>query len=107
MKISRHNNLSILLINQDYYEFPKRTITANGKIYHMFKPNKFRDVQNHYQDKASTDLTLDEFRFLTSTCWDKKYPPLPFDKTKYIHKDRYQLGLNSLFAPNISLFFNN
>ena len=45
-KRSRHNNLSISIISQDYYELPKRTIRANGKIYHILKPNKFRDVQN-------------------------------------------------------------
>ena len=40
-KRSRHNNLSIFIISQDYYELPKKTIRANGKIYHMFQPNNF------------------------------------------------------------------
>ena len=31
----------------------------------------FSDVRNIYQDKASTDMTLDEFKLLTSTCWNK------------------------------------
>ena len=66
------NNLSIFIISQDYYELPKRTIRANGSIYHIFKPNNFRDVQNLYQDKASMDMTLSKFKYLTSTCWDKK-----------------------------------
>ena len=39
------NNLSIVIISQDYYELPKRTMPANGNIYHIFKPNNFRDVQ--------------------------------------------------------------
>ena len=52
-KRGRHNNLSIFLINQDFYELPKRTIRANGNTYHIFKPNNFRDVQSLYQDKAS------------------------------------------------------
>ena len=43
-KRGRHNNLSIFIISQEYYELPKRTIRANGNIYHIFKPNKFRDV---------------------------------------------------------------
>ena len=54
-KRSRHNNLSIFIISQDYYELPKRTIRTIGNIYHIFKPNNFRDVQNLYQDKASMD----------------------------------------------------
>ena len=70
-KRSGHNNLYILIISQEYYELPKRTIRANGNIYHIFKPNKFRDVQNLYQDKASMDMTLSEFKIITSTCWKK------------------------------------
>ena len=52
-KRSRHINLSIFIISQDYYEPPKRNIRANGNIYHIFKPNFFRDVQNLDQDKIS------------------------------------------------------
>ena len=36
-KRGRHNNLSIFIISQNYYELPKRTIRANGNIYHIFK----------------------------------------------------------------------
>ena len=31
-KRSRHNNLSIYIFSQDYFELPKRTIRTNGKI---------------------------------------------------------------------------
>ena len=61
-KRSRHNKLSIFLITQDYYELPKRTIRANRSIYHIIKPNNFIDVRSIYQDKASMDITLDEFK---------------------------------------------
>ena len=40
-KRGRHNNLSIFINNQDYYELPKKTIRANVIIYHIFKPNNF------------------------------------------------------------------
>ena len=78
-KRGRHNNLSIFMISQDYFELPKKTIRANGNIYHIFKANNFRDVQNLYQDKASMDMTLNEFKLLTSTCWNKNYQPLTID----------------------------
>ena len=72
-KRSRHKNLSISIISQDYYELPKKTIRANGNMYHFFKPNNFRDVQNFYLDKASMDMTLNEFKYSTSKCWNKNY----------------------------------
>ena len=45
-KRSRHNDLSIFIISQNYCELPKKTIRANGNIYQIFKPNNFLDVRN-------------------------------------------------------------
>ena len=75
-KRSRHNNLSVFLISQYYYELPKRIFRANGNIYRIFKANNFRNGQNLYQDKASMNITLNEIKYLTSTCWNEKYQPL-------------------------------
>ena len=61
-KRSRHNNLSIFIISQEYYELSRKTIRCNGNIYHIFKRNNFRDVINLYQDKASMDINLNEFK---------------------------------------------
>ena len=70
----------------------------------MFKPKNFRDFQNLYQDKASMDMTLSEFRHLTSTCWKEKYQPLTIDLTKDKYTGRYRLGLKSIFVPDSSPF---
>ena len=103
-KRSINNNLSIFVISQDYYELPKRTIRANGNIYHIIKPNNFRDVQKLYQDKASRDLTLDDIRYLTTTCWYENYQSLTIDMTKDRYQGRYRLGLTSIFVRNSSPF---
>ena len=103
-KRGRHNNLSIFIISQDYYELPKRTIRCNGNVFHLFKPNNYLGVRNIYQDKASMDMTLDEFKYLTSTCWNKNYQPLTIDMTKDKFTGRYRLGLNSIFIPNSNPF---
>ena len=103
-KRSRHNNLSIFIISQDYYQLTKKTIRANGNICHIFKPNNFLDVRNIYQDKASMDMTLDEFEYLTSTCWNKNYQALTIDMTKDKYRGRCRLGLGSIFVPNSSHF---
>ena len=103
-KRSRHNNLSIFIISQDYYELTKKTIRANGIICHIFKPNNFRDVQNLYQDKVSMDLKLHEFKNLTNTCWIEKFQPLTIVLTKDENTGRYQVGLNSILVPDSSPF---
>ena len=103
-KRSRHNNLSIFIISQDYYELSRRTKRCNGNIFHIFKPNNFSDVRNIYQDKALMDMTLDELKYLTSTCWNKNYQPLTIDLTKDKYTGRHRLGLNSIFVSNSSPF---
>ena len=99
-KRSSHNSLSTFIISQDYYELLKRTIHANGNIYHIFKRNNFLDVRNIYQDKASMDMTLNEFKYITGTCWNKNYQLLTIDMTKDKYTGRYRLGLNSIFVPD-------
>ena len=81
-KRSKLNDISIFIISQDYYKLSKKTIRANGSIYHIFKPNHFLDVQKIYLDKASMDMTLGEFKYLTSTCLKEKYQSLPIDMSK-------------------------
>ena len=103
-KGSRQNKLSIFLINQDYYELSEWTIQCNGNVYHIVKPNIFRDVQNLYQDKASMDKNLSEFKYLTSTCWSENYQQLTIDMTKDKYTSRYRLRLDSLFVPNTNPF---
>ena len=103
-KRSRHNKLSIFIISQDYYELSKTTIRCNGNIYHIFKPNNYRDVQNLFQDKTSMDMAINEFKLLSSTCWNEKYQPLTIDITKNAYDGRYILGLNSIYVPNSSPF---
>ena len=103
-KRSRHNNLSIFIIRQDYYDLSKKIIRCNGNIFHIFKPNNFRDVLNLYQNKSSMDMTLNEFKLSTSCCRTENYKPLTIDMTKNKFCGRYRLGLNSIFVPNSSPF---
>ena len=103
-KRSRHKNSSIFIINQDYYELPKRTIRANGTLYHIFEANNFRDVKNLYQDKQYMDMTNKGIKYLSSSCSGEKYQPLAIDMTENKKTGRYRLGLNSLFVPNTNPF---
>ena len=103
-KRSRHNNLSIFIISQDYYELSKKSIRCNSNIFHIFKPNNFRDVLNLYQDKASMDMTLNEFKYLSNICWNEKYTPLTIDMTKDKYTGRYRIASNSIFVPDSSPF---
>ena len=52
--------------------------------------------------KTSVDMTLDEFKYLNSTCRNQKYQPLTIDMTKDKYTGRHRLGSNSIFVPNSS-----
>ena len=70
-KRSIHHNLSMLRICQGYYELPKRTIRANGDIYHIFKSNQLRNFHNVYQDKTSMNMTFNKYNYLLAICWEQ------------------------------------
>ena len=46
------------------------------------------------------DLTLDDFKYLTSTCWNEKYQPHTFDMVKDKYTGRYRSGLKSILVPD-------
>ena len=103
-KCSRHNNSSVFIFSQDYDELSKRTNRANENIYHIFKPNNFRDVQQLFRDKASMDITLNGIKLLTSNCWNEYYQLLTFDMTKDKYTDCYSLDFYSLLFTDRSFF---
>ena len=84
-KRSRHKILSIFMISQVHYELLKRTIRAKGNICHIFEPNNLKDVQNLCQRQASIDMTLQQFKLLSSICWNQKHQPLTTDMNKKNH----------------------
>ena len=50
------------------------------------------------------DMSLNEFKFFTSTCWNEKYQPLTIDMTKDKFCGRSRLRLNSIFVPDSNPF---
>ena len=49
-------------------------------------------------------MTLKEFKYLTSTCWNKNYQALTIDMTRRKYTGRYRKGLNSIFIPDSTPF---
>ena len=50
------------------------------------------------------DMTLNEFKYSTSTCWIEKYLPPTIDMTTNKNTGRYRLRLNSIFVPKSLVF---
>ena len=50
------------------------------------------------------DITLNNLKYLASTCLNEKYQSFTIDMTKDEYTGRYRLGLTSIVLPKISLF---
>ena len=50
------------------------------------------------------DMTLIEFKLLTSICWDDKHHFFTIDVTKDNYTGRYRLGLETLFILHTNPF---
>ena len=50
------------------------------------------------------DMTLNKYKYLTSTCWNEKCHPLTIDMTKDRYHNRHRLGINNIFVPGSSPF---
>ena len=50
------------------------------------------------------DMSLNENKYLNSTCWDKNYHPLTIDMTKDKYTGRCRIEINSLFIPDSAPF---
>ena len=50
------------------------------------------------------DTTPNQFKLLTSTCWNGKYQTLITNKTKEKYTGHYRLGLNSSFIRDTNPF---
>ena len=70
---------------------------------YLLNQNKFRDVQNLHHDKASKDMTLNEYKLLIFTCWNEKYQLPTIDMTNDKYNGCYRLRLHSVFVPHRSL----
>ena len=53
------------------------------------------------------DMTLKNFLFSTSTCWNEIFQPLTIDLANDKNTGLYRLGLNILFIPDRNPFLNN
>ena len=49
-------------------------------------------------------MTIDGYKFSTTTCWNEKYQPPTIDRTKDRYQGRFRLGLNTMFTPDSSSF---
>ena len=57
----RHSNIDCFYLAQNYFKLPRQTIRENSNFICLFKQD-LKNVREIYQDHASDDMTLEDFR---------------------------------------------
>ena len=64
----RHSNVDCFYLAQNYFKLPRQTIRENANFICIF-PQDNKNITNIYQDHASTDMPLEEFKYLCTRAW--------------------------------------
>jgi hypothetical protein len=96
----RHSNVDTFYLAQSYFLLQRQTIRENANFICSF-PQDQKNVSHIYNDHASTDMSLDEFKHLCKTVWAKPHEFLVIDLSSHKLNERYRYGLDEFYIPLI------
>ena len=67
----RHSNVDCFYLAQNYFKLPRQTIRDNSNFIILFKQDA-KNINHIYNDHASFDWDLQEFRKFCNNAWEKK-----------------------------------
>ena len=94
----RHSNVDCFYLAQNYFKLPRQTIRENSNFICLFKQD-LRNVREIYQDKASDDMMLEDFRKFLHECWLKPFGFAVIDFSSEKDDGKYRHGFNKFFIP--------
>ena len=62
-------------------------------------PQDQENITHIYNDHASTDLPLDEFKYLCRQAWEVPHGFLVIDLSSHKFKGKYRCGLDLFYIP--------
>jgi hypothetical protein len=63
-------------------------------------PHDQNNTTHIYNDHASTDMSLDEFKYLSKQAWEVPHGFLVIDLSSNKFKGEYRCGLNIFYIPH-------
>ena len=94
----RHSNVDCFYLAQNYFKLPRQTIRENSNFICLFKQD-LRNVREIYQDHASDDMTLEDFRKFLHECWLKPFSFAVIDHSSEKDDGKYRHRFNKFFIP--------
>jgi hypothetical protein len=94
----RHSNVDCFYLAQNYFKLPRQTVRENSNFICLF-PQDQKNVQHIYNDHASTDMTIEEFRTLCKTAWELPHGFVVIDLSSPKNNGKYRSGLDCFYFP--------
>lgn len=94
----RRSNIDTFYLAQSHFLLPRQTIRENANFICLF-PQDQKNASHIYNDHASTDMSLDEFKHLCKTVWAKPHGFLVIDLSSHKLNGRYRCGLDEFYIP--------
>jgi hypothetical protein len=95
----RHSNVDCFYLAQNYFKLPRQTIRENANFICLF-PQDLKNIIHIYNDHIGEDeLTLQEFKKLCKTVWEKPHGFLVIDLSSKKKNGKYRCGLDEFYIP--------
>ena len=100
----RHSNVDCFYVAQNYFKLPRQTIRQNANFICLF-PHDLKNLNHIFDDHVGSDLTMEEFRQLCKTAWEKQHLFVIIDLSNKNTTVSIEVGLMS-FTYQIKLIFS-
>jgi hypothetical protein len=85
----RHSNADVFYCSQSYTRIPKQVVRDNANLLLIF-PQDSLNTKHLYENHVGGDMTLEEFKNVCRSCWQKPFSFLTIDKTRPLTCGRYK-----------------
>ena len=85
----RHSNVDCFYLAQNYFKLPRQTIRENAKFICLF-PQDLKNLNHIFDDHVGSDITMNEFRQLCKTAWEKQHGFVIIDLSSKKHNGKYR-----------------
>ena len=94
-----HSNVDFFHLAQNYFKLPRQTIRENANFICLF-PQDLKNLNRIFDDHVGSDMTMEEFRQLCKTAWEKQHEFVIIDLSSKKHDGKYRSGLDEFYIPN-------
>ena len=78
--LEEDSNVDCFYLAQKYFKLPRQTIIENANFIFLFSQD-LKNLNHIFDDHVESDMTMEEFRQLCKTAWEKQHRFVIIDLT--------------------------